>query len=615
MNRGIDFFKDEVRNGFYVPTVIKQVWAAGLDVLWEIDRICEKYQIKYFAEWGTFLGAVRHNGYIPWDDDIDICMMRQDYIRFLEIAGDELPQGYGLHNFSNRDDHWFFTTSVVNNSHVCFDVEYLKEHNNFPWISCVDIYVEDYLYKDEEREAERDKEILRIVTLADSILDHSYSKEVIHKELLRLKEKHGLVMSKGKAERDMAVELYYLAEKIMAEVNEEQADRVGQIFPYIIKGRKGEKKEIYDSIIRVPFEDTTIPIIERYDEALNYRFKEYKKPIKRWGGHIYPYFEGQKIELKEMTGLEIPEFSFEKSMICRENVDKSDSLKQFVIQSVDAAERVLDKINDADLLQELQQLMIEIGTAIERVRGENDPRVKRVVSELEGYCESIYQVSEGEQIDLAEAFCKLKKCIWDNIIKRKEVLFLTTGAKEWSKLIPFYDYWKEKPDVDLSVIVLPVAKKDPLGRIISTEEEIERTMQNSIAGMDIITSSWDQYDLTERIPDIIYFQNPYDDQNPYLTVPDIYYAKNLQRYTEKLVYVPALNSDEFGEDDTRDLYSLKYYITAPGIMYADVVYTASDNLREQYYRKLCEFSNQEVNEYWDNKLVVYKGIPIEEADK
>lgn len=86
MDFSTDFYRDEVRYGFYIPTAIKQAWAAELMVLGEIDRICRKYNIKYYAEWGTLLGAVRHGGFVPWDDDMDIGMLREDYIRFRKVA-------------------------------------------------------------------------------------------------------------------------------------------------------------------------------------------------------------------------------------------------------------------------------------------------------------------------------------------------------------------------------------------------------------------------------------------------------------------------------------------------------------------------------------------------
>ena len=66
------FFEDEVREGFYVPAMIKKAWAAELTVMYEVDRICRKHNIRYFSDWGTMLGAVRHGGFVPWDDDFDI---------------------------------------------------------------------------------------------------------------------------------------------------------------------------------------------------------------------------------------------------------------------------------------------------------------------------------------------------------------------------------------------------------------------------------------------------------------------------------------------------------------------------------------------------------------
>lgn len=61
---------------------MKHAWAAQLEVLNDIDKACTENGIQYFAEWGTLLGAVRHHGFIPWDDDMDICMKRADYEKF-----------------------------------------------------------------------------------------------------------------------------------------------------------------------------------------------------------------------------------------------------------------------------------------------------------------------------------------------------------------------------------------------------------------------------------------------------------------------------------------------------------------------------------------------------
>ena len=107
------YFEDEVREGFYVPGMMKRAWAAQLEVFEAVKKVCERHQIQYFAEWGTMLGAVRHGGMIPWDDDLDICMKRKDYEKFLEIAADELPEGYWIMNYrtSNTDN---MVSKIVN---------------------------------------------------------------------------------------------------------------------------------------------------------------------------------------------------------------------------------------------------------------------------------------------------------------------------------------------------------------------------------------------------------------------------------------------------------------------------------------------------------------------
>ena len=81
-----EFYKEEVRCGYTVNEKMKRVWAVQLEMLDEVERICKANGLKYFADSGTLIGAIRHEGYIPWDDDIDLVMLREDYDKFVQIA-------------------------------------------------------------------------------------------------------------------------------------------------------------------------------------------------------------------------------------------------------------------------------------------------------------------------------------------------------------------------------------------------------------------------------------------------------------------------------------------------------------------------------------------------
>ena len=83
-----------------------------LEILSEVDRICKKHDIPYWLSSGTLIGAMRHDGFIPWDDDLDIEMMRKDYLRLMKVLPEELPEWLALQNDETDPNYFYFYAKV-----------------------------------------------------------------------------------------------------------------------------------------------------------------------------------------------------------------------------------------------------------------------------------------------------------------------------------------------------------------------------------------------------------------------------------------------------------------------------------------------------------------------
>lgn len=79
-----NFLDEETRCGYFISSDMKAVWAVELDLLSELDKVCKRLSIKYFLDAGNLLGAVRDGKFIPWDDDIDLVMLRNDYDKLMK---------------------------------------------------------------------------------------------------------------------------------------------------------------------------------------------------------------------------------------------------------------------------------------------------------------------------------------------------------------------------------------------------------------------------------------------------------------------------------------------------------------------------------------------------
>ncbi len=147
-------------NDYKISDKMRKIWQVELAMLDKVDTICKKYHIHYFLLHGTLLGAVRHKGFIPWDDDLDIGMLRKDYDKFMEIAPKELEEPYFLQNMWTERNCFFGGITKLRNGETAGITERELGHhcNQGIWI---DILPMDYSPMDEKLFAFKEKKINR----------------------------------------------------------------------------------------------------------------------------------------------------------------------------------------------------------------------------------------------------------------------------------------------------------------------------------------------------------------------------------------------------------------------------------------------------------------------
>ncbi|WP_029232811.1 LicD family protein [Butyrivibrio sp. VCB2006] len=270
------FFEDEVREGFFVTSMMKRYWASQLKVLSLIAQICDKHGIRWFAEYGTLLGTVRHEGYIPWDDDLDIVMLREDFERFFEVAEKELPEGFKALTLRGNAEYEEVVGRVVNIGMIDYGNEHLSQYYGCPYTIGVDIFPGDGLYDDEAKEKDR--------------------VERAQKVLKKLSE-----VESGQRSGNVR-ELLLKIEQIYRECPAETATRVALMPFYTTRGSHVFSKDIYKDSIDLPFENTYIKASARFEEMLELEYGDFLRIVKSGGVHEYPVYADQERMLKEHLG-------------------------------------------------------------------------------------------------------------------------------------------------------------------------------------------------------------------------------------------------------------------------------------------------------------------------
>lgn len=594
-----EFFYDEVRNGFYIPAIMKKAWGAEMLILSEIDRICRKHGIAYYLGYGTLLGAVRDASFIPWDDDVDIMMFREDFEAFRRIAKEELPEE--LEFLSIEEDSSFRgMNAVVCSNEKRFKEDCFKKYHGYPFSAFVDIFALDAISDWQDKEKKRRAFLSLLYQIRGEIWETGTCSE---ESLQVLRDKEAYYSISSARESSLEGRVGVLIEKVYQFFNGEESSRVASIPIYFLHNAS-YPREAFHRVQYLPFCGAEFPTASNWESLLTSEYGDYRRVVKAGGEHHYPYFKDQEKNIeKELGDAWAFRYHLTKEDLCRPEIE---SFRDAILHSVETlyegtreAQQYDEKREKEEVdarLTMLQEMALSVGNRMERKYGER----QQSVSILEDYCELLYRLHVVEQDEkegaeketLFQTLFHLLENLREVVQKdvKREIVFLPHSLQAFSSIRPMVDAFLREEGIEVKIMPIPYYDVLLDGSFSEPHDEGGAFPE----GYPI--TDYTKYSFAEELPDSIVLCSPYDAFNASWTVDPFFYSKNMQRFTSKLIYIPWFVTDEIDPKDPEDgkaFYNMRYYVTVPGVFHADYTLVQSEGMKAAYLEKISEFLKQE----------------------
>jgi len=285
------FLNEEVRWDYLITSKMKEVWAVELDLICEFDRVCKKHGLKYYACGGTALGVERHKGFIPWDDDVDLTMLREDYERLISLK-DEFENPYFLQHYTT-DKAFIFGFAKLQNLKTT-----ALEQVNSP--SCqgifIDIFPEDNIPDDVKLlEAQKNKLLkkLRSMQIMVNSTYNYYPEAETNSKLLFKKILHALFKNLGLFKNTGYIKAKEF-EKECKKYNKFKTERVSMLGFSPDNSRFQIDRNKFENIVWRDFEFIKLPCFEDNHGYLTHFFGDYMTPVKGGSYHEGIFFDANK---------------------------------------------------------------------------------------------------------------------------------------------------------------------------------------------------------------------------------------------------------------------------------------------------------------------------------
>ncbi len=291
------FLEPEIRCDYEISRKMKEVWAVEIDLLVKLLEVCKKYDIKIFLDSGSLLGAIRHKGMIPWDDDIDVVVLRDDYEKLCNIAQKEFSEPYFFQT-EYTDKGSLRGHAQLRNSQTTGILASEKELNlKFNQGIFIDIFpLDNILNRDNARNNQVNKIIFykkMFYKFANvSIRYRDFGSNLVKRTLKRIMHKFFYSYLKKKA-----LEYYFLFENECKSGNKEDSEEIFKAF-FCDTSFKILKKSWLSNQIFVDFEFIKVPISPNYDEILRVYYGDYNVFVKGGAAHGKVFFDTDNSYMK-----------------------------------------------------------------------------------------------------------------------------------------------------------------------------------------------------------------------------------------------------------------------------------------------------------------------------
>ncbi len=280
--------EEEIRTGYTIPVEMKKVWKVQMDLLKKLLDVCEKHHLRIWAEGGTLLGTIREHGYIPWDDDLDMAMLRSDFDVLVKVAPEEFSHpfffqyGYTEKNYPLG----YAKLRMDNTTAIEPDIKFLHVHQGI----FIDIFPLDAVPDNRSM-------------LNRLISDRKKFSSSLHGSSAPLSFRHPGRSLKTVLSRLRYRSLFSQYENIFRRNSIENNEYVSCLSFIIDEQHFFRKKEWYKSTLYLPFEDIMMPVPNGYHSILERQYGDYMQPKQCPGFHTFWKLDAEQSYIKYLLQL------------------------------------------------------------------------------------------------------------------------------------------------------------------------------------------------------------------------------------------------------------------------------------------------------------------------